>query len=335
LPRRALTAASVERIKPPTKGQVDHFDKGFPGLALRVSYGGGKSWAFFYRTGGKLRRMSLSTYPALGLADAREAWREARQDAAQGRDPKRKRSLPAQDFPAVLDEWFKRDQAKNRSRDAVRRMFAKDVLPAWSHRNVVDLGRRDILDITDAIADRGSPITARRVHAHLHRFFKWCVGRGIIEANPASDLPKPGNETKRDRVLTDQELAAVWHAAAQIGWPFGVAIRLLILTGARREEIGGLRWSEISDTEIKLAGARTKNGEPHDIPLSPQASAALAEAMRIANSDLVFTTNGKTSVSGSWLTTSGLAFGPFKQQSARLTERSAERRSVVVHRFKP
>ena len=85
--RRALTAASVDRIKPPASGQEEHFDKGFPGLALRISYGGGKSFVFFYRTGGKLRRMTLGTYPAISLAQARQAWRDARQDVAAGRDP--------------------------------------------------------------------------------------------------------------------------------------------------------------------------------------------------------------------------------------------------------
>ena len=72
--RRSLTAAAVDRIKPPTQGrQVDHFDKGFPGLALRLSYGGGKSFVFFYRIGGRQRRLTLGTYPAISLADAREA----------------------------------------------------------------------------------------------------------------------------------------------------------------------------------------------------------------------------------------------------------------------
>ena len=69
MPKKALTAASVERIKPPAKGQVDFFDQGYPGLALRVSYGGRKAWVFFYRLGGKLRRMSLGTYPALSLSE--------------------------------------------------------------------------------------------------------------------------------------------------------------------------------------------------------------------------------------------------------------------------
>ena len=77
-----LTAISVERMAPPKRGQVDIFDKGFPGLALRVSYGGRKAWSFVYRHGGKVRRFQLGTYPALSLAEAREAWRAG---AAAGR----------------------------------------------------------------------------------------------------------------------------------------------------------------------------------------------------------------------------------------------------------
>src|SRR5262249_320353 len=111
MPKRALTAASVERIKPPQKGQVDVFDQGYPGLGLWVSYGGRKSWVFFYRIGGKLKRMSLGNYPALSLAEAHEAWREARKNAQSGRDPShaQKRSTGARNFASVLDEWFKRD----------------------------------------------------------------------------------------------------------------------------------------------------------------------------------------------------------------------------------
>ena len=72
MPKRALTAASVERLKPPPQGQIDVFDQGYPGLALRISYGGGKTWVFFYRIGGRLRRMGLGTYPAVSLSGARE-----------------------------------------------------------------------------------------------------------------------------------------------------------------------------------------------------------------------------------------------------------------------
>jgi integrase len=148
------------------------------------------------------------------------------------------------------------------------------------------------------VADRGSPITARRLHSHLHRFFRWCVGRGIIESNPAADLPKPGSETKRDRVLTDEELRSVWKATDSFGWPFSPAIKLLILTGARRAEIGGLRWAEVRDKEFRLEGERTKNGEPLTIPLSKPAAAIVEKLPKIAKSEFVFTTNGKTPVSG-------------------------------------
>jgi len=300
MPRRSLTTASVARLKPPSQGQLDYFDKGFPGLALRISYGGGKSFVFFYRISGKLRRMTLGTFPALSLADAREAWRCARKEAIAGRDPvlARKREKPAIDFEHVASEWLMRDQAKNKSRREVQRIVNRELIPAWGQRPVPEITRRDILDLIDGIADRGSPIMARRVLAYVHRLFKWAVGRGIIDTNPATDLPKPGSETKRDRVLSDDEVIAVWNASISLGWPFGEAIRLLILTGARREEIGALQWNEIADRQIRLSSARTKNGNPHTIPLSAPALTIIEGLPRIVGSTLVFTTSGKTPISG-------------------------------------
>jgi integrase len=295
LPRRSLTAASVERIKPPDKGQVELFDKGYPGLALRVSYGGGKSWSFFYRMAGKLRRMKLGTYPALGLGEAREAWREARHAVQLGVDPSRNQK-GATDFKGVAEEWLQRDQVKNRTAATVRRALDQNVLPLWGDRYIADIGRRDVLDLLDGIVDRGSPIMANRIHAHLHRLFAWSVGRDIIASNPVTGVPKPGTETRRDRVLTDKELVAIWNAAGQEGWPFGSGVRLLILTGARREEIGALRWSEIDHDLITLKGARTKSKEPHLIPLSAAAVAELRKIHRVANSDFVFTMDGGKSV---------------------------------------
>ena len=301
MPRRVLTAASIDRLKPPASGQIEHFDKGFPGLALRISYGGGKSFVYFYRIGGKLRRMTLGTYPAISLAEAREAWRSARQDVAAGRDPassRKRRGSQANDFESVAREWLKRDQGKNRSLAEVTRVVERELLPEWGHRAVSDITRRDIRDLLDGVTDRGAPIMALRVQAYVHRFFRWCVGRDIIEANPAVDLPKAASETKRNRVLSDEELVAVWNAAGKLGWPFGDAVRLLILTGARREEIGQLKWVEINGDLIALEGARTKNAEPHTIPLSLAAGIILTRVPCVAGSERVFTTNGKTSVSG-------------------------------------
>src|SRR5262249_15018007 len=157
----------------------------------------------------------------------------------------------------------------------ITRVIERDVKPVWKGRAISTIKRRDVIELIDGIADRGAVTYARRVHAHVHRLFRWAVGRGIIGSNPASSVPKPGAVVKRGRVLTDDELARVWRAAATIGWPFGCAVQLLILTGARRDEIGALRWSEIHSDKIELAGERTKNGEPHTIPLSPAAAAII------------------------------------------------------------
>jgi integrase len=301
LPKRALTSASVERLKPPAEGQIDIFDRGYPGLALRVSYGGAKSFVFFYRIGGgKLKRMTLGTFPAMSLNKARETWRQARQDASEGRDPSnaRQRQRGAADFQSVAEEWLRRDQAKNRSHNTVKRILNKDVLPLWGHRSIKEISRRDVLDLIDGIADRGAIGMARQVHSHLHRLFKWCIGRGIIEANPVADLPKPGAAIARDRVLNDAEIVAVWKAAAEVGWPYGPIMQLLLLTAARRDEIGSLRWVEIEQASIELSRDRTKTSEARSIPLSSLARAIVDGLPRIANAEFVFSTTGTTPVSG-------------------------------------
>jgi integrase len=298
MPARSFTAAAAGRINPPKEGQTDHFDKGFPGLALRISYGGSRTWVYFYRLHGKLRRLTLGRWPSMELADAREAWRDARKLVDKGENPARARPVVADSFAAVADEWLKRDQSSNRTHDDVKRIIDRDVKPAWEGRQIATIGRRDVIELIDAIADRGAVTMARRVHAHVHRLFRWSVGRGILEINPMADLPKPGAAVKRDRVLSDAELVLVWRASIKTEWPFGPFFRLLILTGARRNEIGALRWTEIHGDRIELEGDRTKNGAPHTIPLSPEAAALIEALPRVAKSDFVFTTTGETSVSG-------------------------------------
>jgi integrase len=296
MPKRALSDLTVKRAKPPTNGQVDIFDAGYPGFALRVSYGGGKSWVYFYRIGGRLRRRSLGTYPAVTLAEARQLWRDAKHQVSLGRDPGWQRASDL-NFESVAREWLKRDQADKRSLKEVTRIVEKELIPEWGQRSIRDIRRHDILVLSDRIADRGATTMARRVMAYVHRLFRWAKSRDLIESNPATDLPKPGREVARDRVLTDAELAAVWKAAVEIGWPYGPAAQLLILTGARRAEIAELKWSEIHGNTIKLSGARTKNAEPHDMPLSEQALDVLSRMPRIAGSEYVF---GKPLRSGAW-----------------------------------
>jgi integrase len=295
--KKTLTAASVEKIRRPSKGQAEHFDLGRPGLALRVSYAGAKSWTFFYRLGGKLHRMRLGNYPAMGLLEAREAWHVARQNVARGIDPAGHGIGRADIFETVVEEWLKRDQSKNKASTIyqTRRIVDVELLPAWGQRPVDTIVRRDVIELLDKIADRGAPVQARRIHAHLHRFFNWCVGRGIITANPVSGVEKLGANVARERVLIDAEIVAVWKACEH--GPYSAAMRLLLLTGARKEEISRLKWSEIDSDTIKLDGGRTKNGKPHTIPLSHAARAVLKNM--VLTGDCVFSVdNGKSPITG-------------------------------------
>jgi integrase len=297
VPRKKITAAVIEKLKAPTAGQVDYFDAAYPALALRVTSNGVRSWVYFGRVHGRLKRATLGRYPDLSLMQARRKAGETADAMRHGVDPaaaKREARMAVRDsFAAVADEWLKRDQARHRSHDKVKRLIDKNVKPVWGERLITTITRRDAIELLDRIADRGVVSQARRIQAHLHRLFRWSVGRGIIEINPITDLPKPGAEVPRERVLSDAELALVWKSADRIGWPYGPAFELLALTGARREEIGALRWSEIQGDKIELDGSRTKNGRPHTIPLSGLALSILDGLPRVARSEFVFTITGK------------------------------------------
>ena len=296
---KALTDAVLKRIKPPKQGSVDHFDQTYPGLHARVSHTGRKVWGYYTRYRGKQIRLVFDPYPCMSVAEAHDKWRLARDAVAAGKHPRQSAMPPAAtDVEGVVREWLQRDQAKNRSKNIVAQSFEREILPHWRHLQITDIGRRECLDRIDRLVDQNKVIAARRMHAKLHRFFQWCVGRGIVTVNPLAAVDKPGEETKRDRVLDDGELARVWGAAEQLGFPYGSAFQLLILTGGRREEIGQIKWSEIVDGQIELSGDRTKNGEPHIIPLSVPARAILETLPRIGDSEFVFTVGGKTPISG-------------------------------------
>ncbi|MCE3250310.1 MAG: putative phage integrase [Geminicoccaceae bacterium] len=143
------------------------------------------------------------------------------------------------------------------------------VLPLWGDRPIQSITKRDALDLLDEIAGR-APVLANRVASLLKRVFSWAVEREVIAASPLVGLKPPAKEKARERVLEDHELAAIWRASDQIGWPIGDITRLLILTGARRSEVTGMAWAEL-DLERGLwtkPAERTKGGHEHRLPLS-------------------------------------------------------------------
>ena len=135
---------------------------------------------------------------------------------------------------------------------------------------VHEITRRDVLDVLDRVVDGGAPIAANRALAAVRKLFNWCVARDIIAASPCAGVKPPTAERSRDRVLSDDELRLVWRAADKIAWPFGLLVKLLALTGQRRDEVAKMRWDEL-DLEAglwTLPRERVKTDQPHEVPLS-------------------------------------------------------------------
>jgi integrase len=311
-----LTARAVENWKPdPTKRQ-EIPDTLVTGLYLVVTERGAKSWAVRYRHTGKPRKFTLGQYPALQLGEAREMAREALVKVAKGMDPAGEKAAASEAetaareaaeraqrdrFEVVADLFFERYlKPNNRSADESKRVIDRILLPAWGTRSVHEITRRDVIELLDGIVDRGSPIMANRVLALVRKLFNWCIERGILEASPVSGIKAPGKEESRDRVLSDDELVEVMTAADSIGWPFGPVVKLLVLTAQRRDEVAGMRWADLDlDRAVwTIPASVAKNNKIHEVPLAPAAVAILKEMPRVGRGEFVFSTTGRTAVSG-------------------------------------
>jgi integrase len=148
----------------------------------------------------------------------------------------------------------------------------------------------------------------RLLFADLRPFFKWAKKRISLEANPMADADAPKPAKSRERTLEEREIIAFWQAAGEASWPFASIYKLLLLTGARREEVAGMKWSELDfDAGVwLLPGSRTKNGRDHRIPLASQAVAipdrlgiaAIKAGLGYRDGHLVFSTTGRSPPSG-------------------------------------
>jgi integrase len=158
-----------------------------------------------------------------------------------------------------------------------------------------------VLKLLDSVIDRGAGVMANRVLATIKPLFSFAIDRGLIEVSPCDRVKPPAVEKSRDRVLSDDELRVVWLAAEEQGWPFGTLVQLLILTGARRDELAGASWREFDRDERlwTLPRHRAKNDREHPLPLADQAMRILDGLPHIAGkAELVFTTNGASSITG-------------------------------------
>lgn len=346
-PKEELTTKRIEKLMPADPGKrYEIADTHVKGLRVRVGDAAiengsrgrkGKAVNVSYVLLGRFKpnanptRRTLGTFPEMGLADARKKAIDWKALIRMGIDPaeeakrtrmeveiaqKNRRSLSE-----VLDQYEREKLYSLRRGEATRRALDGKcgLLSDFLSREPSSIARSEIRSVLRQRAEL-SPISANRQLAYANAFFNWCVVEEIISENPARLIPKPSLEVPRDRHHSLSELAEIWAAAGNLGYPFGALTRLLIALPMRREELAALAMPELDigdDDDIEgvwiLPSDRTKRANALRVPLSPLARLIVKEAIadegRPKKSQFVFTTTGKTSVSG---------FGKAKRRLDRL-----------------
>jgi integrase len=276
-----LTTKSVASLKlPPGKADMIMFADDLPGFGLRLRTSGERvlrSWVCQYRRGGATRRLLLGSADVVGVEQARAAAKKALAKIALGEDPQSdkaaRRAKDAHSLRAVVADYLAAKSGTVRPRtyaEIVRYLTGPHLRPL--HSMPVDaITRRDVAARLVAITRELGPITAVRARGALSGFYAWAMGNGLAESNPVVGTIKPQDAKPRERVLDDGELAAIWRTSGDDA--YGKVIRLLMLTGCRRQEVGGMRWGEL-DLERgvwTIPAARTKTGRQHILSLPPLA----------------------------------------------------------------
>ena len=293
-----LTAATVRTLALP-KGVSDKifFDDELPRFGVRMRTGGSRTWVVQYGIGGKERKLPLGPVSALDPSKARSLAKDVLARVRLGEDPlalkHEARARANETLGAQLPRYlaFKRASLRPRSYAQVARHLTVHAKPLHN-RPLATLAsdRRGVAIVLARVAEASGPVEANMVRSSLSACCRWLMGEGLLDGNPIIATNKAAQNGARKRVLSDAELKRVWNGLDD--GRYGAIVKLLVLTGLRREEIGGLRWDEIDlDRKlIHLPAERCKNKRPHDQPLSSAARAIIAALPR--EGDRVFAAFG-------------------------------------------
>jgi integrase len=288
-----LTTKNVAKLQV-LSGKTERriFDDELRGFGVRLRLGGKRTWIAQYRIGTRQRIMTLGTLEQLNEGEARRRAKTALSKVHLGIDPQEQkdeaRAQANVTLGSVTEQYLMRAERKLklRSYDEVKRHLRVH----WGPLAKVPLGKIGLADVAarlNAIAHDSGPIAANRARAALSALFSWAIGEGLAKSNPVVGSNRACDEIARDRVLSDEELRLIWWHAGE--GDYSAIIRLLILTGQRREEVGGMAWGEIDlDKALwSIGGERTKNRRAHDVPLSDEA-ASIIKPLRREGRELVF-----------------------------------------------
>lgn len=277
---KALTTKFVQNVKPEaTRREIP--DPALSGLYLIVQPSGAKSWALRYRFGGRSRKLTLGKWPRMQIAPARSAATAALQSVELGNDPCEQKKLAKRALVAgrhvdtystsrLLSDYYKAHLANLKSGTTVQRELERHFCSIYANHDVRDISKRELVTLLDSVAGTGRKVTANRLRAYLNGFFRWCVERDFLETNPLGGVKPVFKEPSRDRVFSDDEIRWFWQACSKEGQPWGTLGKTLLLSGQRLGEVVGMTHREIKDETWYLPSDRTKNGRPHDVPLSQE-----------------------------------------------------------------
>jgi integrase len=292
--RQILTDASC-KTKAPRAGRIEIADLRQPGLVLRITAKGARTFGFRFRHPHtrKTLRSIVGSYPATGLEAARKRAREMATLVDAGQNPNEvKRAerdhAPKRTFQALADRYL-REYAERRKRPASiegdRLNLDVHILPKWAKRDYRTIRRADIIELIESIIGAGKHATANRVHTLISGIFTFAIDAELLDANPAARLKKRGVEEPRRRILDDAEIVAFWEGIvlAPVSRPVGLALRLALLTAARANEVAGARTAEFQldgpEPQWLIPAARVKNKRDHLLPLSPIAVETIKAAI--------------------------------------------------------
>jgi integrase len=296
--RAKIAKSIVDRLPPKTWV----WDTALGGLGVRRQ----KDAIVYYlrwQQDGQQRMHRLGRHGAVTVEQARSLAKQALGELAAGRQPfpsSPTNGAPSADVASTFGGQVprflahQRSALKHRSVIEMTRHLCVHAAP-FNQLVLAGISRRQIAALLEEVGRGSGPYARNQVRASLSSFWTWAIAEGLAEGNPVAGTNK-APQVSRDRVLADTELVAIWRALPT--GDFGDIVRLLLLTGQRREEIGGLQWSEVNlaDRLITLPAARVKNNRPHQVPLSEPASAILAARQAKANGEpAVFGRDGRDS----------------------------------------
>jgi integrase len=266
---------------------------------LRLREGGGRSFVFQYKIGGRHRRLNLGAVSAIDISKARETAKDLYAKVRLGQDPAGERAesriRTSETFGATMERFLAHQRARLRPRsyrDVEHHVLAHS--KALHGLQLAKIERRDVATVLASIADGAGMTTANRVRATLSTLFGWAMMQGLTESNPVIGTQR-NKERTRSRVLSPVELRLVWNCLDDDKDHYSAIVRLLALTGQRASELADMRRSELRDGALVLPSERTKNARAHIVPLSAPARAIIeAQPRRIGADgqprDLIFGT---------------------------------------------